>query len=84
MANALTAKTLINPVNPREMGMRDILGSMEELTSMIGIKASSYPCEILSIEPPSVFEYDSCNYRQDPHKKHAIATKSQILPFKKK
>lgn len=84
MANAHTVKTLINRVDPREMGMRDILGSMEELTNMIGIKASSYPCEILSIEPPAVFEYNSCHHRQDPYKKHAIAAKSQILPFKKK
>jgi len=82
MENTLIGNTFINAAKSREMDMRDVMGSMEELASMIGIRSSSYNCEILSIEPPGASAHNPCIHREDYHKKHIQPARAQVLPFK--
>lgn len=84
MQNMLSEKTLETGICPRKTDMRDILTNMEELASMIGIKASGYQCEILSIEPPGVFEHGPLDHPVESNKRYTSPGKSQVLPFEKK
>ena len=83
MEKTLIVNTFINDAKSREMDIRDIMGSMEELASMIGIRSSSYNCKILSIEPPGVSAHNPGIHPEGPHKKHLQPTTAQVLPFKK-
>jgi len=84
MKKTLATNTVIYGTKPQEMDMRDIMGSMEELASMIGIRASTYTCEILAIEPPYISGHQHCYNAGNPHKRHLKSAKSQVLPFQKK
>lgn len=83
MTKSLTAKPVTNGTRVLEMEIRDAMDCVAELASMIGLGASSYNCEILSIERPDLnvsttdnqAEYESCQI--------VNPFNSQVLPFKK-
>lgn len=84
MYEILTPNATVQGTRTQEMRMRDIMGGMEELASMINIRSNTGTCEILSIEPPHIPGYPSADYPQSPDKRRTVHAKSRILPFPKK
>ena len=82
MEKILATKTVLSETRSLEFAVRDIMDSMEELANMIGIRASSYSCEILSIEP-AVTKCRPGQNSGDMNKTHLNPSRSQVLPFKK-
>ena len=83
MTNTHTAKPVTNDTRALEMEIRDAMDSVAELASMIGLGASSYNCEILSIEPPDLNLYTSVNQATHDSCRIVKPFNSQVLPFKK-
>jgi len=83
MSNIQTSKTVAKGTRLLEMEIRDVMDGVAELANMISISASSYNCEILSIEQPGIPEHTADHYSGRSYKEYSPPRKSQVLPFKK-
>ncbi len=82
MTEQLATDAFVKWNKNQEMDMREILGGMEELASMIGIRSNHY-FEIISIESPCGDIRELCNPPQTHHKKDLHTSKAQVIHIRK-
>ena len=86
MSTKQTSKSVANGSRLLEMEIRDVMDGVAELASMISITASSYNCEILSIERPDIAGHPASHNAGNSYryKEGSRPRKSQVLPFRKR
>ena len=83
MSNIQISKTAAKGSRVLEMEIRDAMDGVAELASMISITASSYNCEILSIERPGTSDDTAAYHHGRSYIEYSNPCKSQVLPFRK-